>query len=248
MNDVLALREAQCSVAMAGGSEAARCVSNLVLINNSFSSLIPAVYEGRRVINNIERVTSVYLLKTIISGLLALIYIFLPFSYPFMPIHLTLVGALTIGIPTFFLALRPNKNRVRKNFLLRVFLKAVPSAVTVIIMILLIQTISAIFGFPQILTETISTIVYAIVGFYMLYRVSRPLNKWIKIMLILLSLTFICGVVFFADVFEFANLLTWKAAVFIPVLPLPLLTVRRFTLLMRKIILFRKRKRHTIPY
>ena len=128
VNDVLALKEADCSIAMASGSEAARNVSQLVLVDNDFGSMPEVVAEGRRTINNIERSSSLYLVKTIYSILLSLIFTFFALQYPFEPIQLTLIGGLTIGFPSFVLALQPNKNIVRGNFTKNIIARALPAA------------------------------------------------------------------------------------------------------------------------
>ena len=135
VNDVMALKEADCSIAMASGSEAARNVAQLVLMNSDFASLPSVVLEGRRVINNIERVASLFLVKTTFSTLLSLMCIILQMSYPFEPIQLTLTSALFVGIPSFFLALEPNGRKVEGNFLSKVFSKALPAGMTITLMV-----------------------------------------------------------------------------------------------------------------
>ena len=120
VNDVLALKDADCGIAMASGSEASRAVAQLVLLDNSFTSLPAVLAEGRRVINNIERVASLFLAKTTYALFFALATVFSGVTYPFLPRHLTLVGTFTIGVPAFFLALAPNPARVRPGFLGRV--------------------------------------------------------------------------------------------------------------------------------
>lgn len=135
VNDVMALKEADCSIAMASGSEAARNVAQLVLMNSDFASLPSVVLEGRRVINNIERVASLFLVKTTFSTLLTLMCIILQMSYPFVPIQLTLISALFVGIPSFFLALEPNGRKVEGNFLSKVFSKALPAGMTITLMV-----------------------------------------------------------------------------------------------------------------
>lgn len=117
VNDVLALKEADCSVAMASGTDAARNVSQLVLLNSDFSSMPKVVAEGRRSINNIQRSASLFLVKTIYSSILAILFVFLDFKYPFEPIQMTLLSAFTIGLPSFVLALEPNSDRIKGNFL-----------------------------------------------------------------------------------------------------------------------------------
>ena len=142
VNDVLALKEADCSVAMASGSDAARNVSQLVLVNNDFASMPNVVAEGRRTINNIERSSSLYLVKTIYSVLLSILFIFLNMEYPFEPIQLTLIGALTVGFPSFVLALQPNKNIIKGNFTLNIIARAIPSAFCVIMNIVAMAVLS----------------------------------------------------------------------------------------------------------
>ncbi len=117
VNDVLALKEADCSIAMASGSDVTKNVSNLVLLDSNFASMPKVVMEGRKVINNIQRASSLFLVKTIFSFFLSLLTLFF-FSrqYPFVPIQLSLIGAVTVGIPSFFLALEANKSRISGNF------------------------------------------------------------------------------------------------------------------------------------
>ena len=128
VNDVLALKEADCSVAMASGSDAARNVSQLVLVNNDFGAMPSVVAEGRRTINNLERSSALYLVKTIYSVILSIFFIFFRTGYPFEPIQLTLVGALTVGLPSFVLALQPNKDIVKGNFTVNIIARSLPTA------------------------------------------------------------------------------------------------------------------------
>lgn len=116
VNDVLALKEADCSIAMASGSDAARTVSNLVLLDSNFASMPQVVKEGRRSINNLQRSASLFLQKTIYSTVLGVLFIFLSASYPFEPIQLTFISSITIGIPSFILALEPNNERISGAF------------------------------------------------------------------------------------------------------------------------------------
>ena len=115
VNDVLALKEADCSIAMASGSDAARTVSSLVLLDSNFASMPVVVQEGRRSINNLQRSSALFLSKTIFSALIAVLFIFINYSYPFQPVQQTLISTLTIGTPSFILALEPNKERLRAN-------------------------------------------------------------------------------------------------------------------------------------
>ena len=139
VNDVLALKEADCSVAMASGSEAARNVSQLVLTDNDFAAMPRVVAEGRRSINNLERSSSLYLVKTVYSILLSIFFIFATMQYPFEPIQLTLIGGLTIGLPSFVLALQPNKNIVKGNFTFNIIARALPAALCVALNIIIAE-------------------------------------------------------------------------------------------------------------
>ena len=127
VNDVLALKNADIGVAMGTGSEATRAVAQIVLLNNSFATLPSVVAEGRRVIGNIERVANLFLTKTVYSVLLAVLVIAWQVPYPFLPRHLTLLSSLTIGIPAFFLALAPNRERAQPHFVRRVMRYSVPA-------------------------------------------------------------------------------------------------------------------------
>lgn len=129
VNDVLALKDADIGVSMGSGSEATRAVAQIVLLNNSFATLPSVVAEGRRVIGNITRVATLFLTKTVYSVLLAILVVCTQVEYPFLPRHLTLLSTLTIGVPAFFLALAPNKERAQPHFVRRVMRYAIPSGV-----------------------------------------------------------------------------------------------------------------------
>ena len=135
VNDVLALKDADCGVAMASGADAACQVAQLVLLDSDFAAMPKVVAEGRRVINNIQRASALYLVKNILSFFLALITLFAAFPYPFVPIQLTLISALTIGVPSFFLALEPNHDLVKGKFLHNVLRRAFPGGLTAIFVI-----------------------------------------------------------------------------------------------------------------
>lgn len=136
VNDVLALKESDCSIAMANGTDAAKNISQLVLLDSNFSSMPKVVAEGRRTINNIQRSASLFLVKTIYSCILAILFLFVGQEYPFIPIQLSLISTATIGIPSFMLALEPNRERIKGNFLKNVISKALPTGITVIINII----------------------------------------------------------------------------------------------------------------
>lgn len=207
VNDVLALKEADCSVAMAGGSEAARSIADVVLLSSDFSSMISAVKEGRRVINNIEKVAALYLVKTIFSTLLALIYTLISDPYPFTPIQLTLISTLTIGIPSFFLTLRPNYQKVQGDLLSRIIVGAVPTALAVVLNILLARVIGDALHLTPADLSTICTFVTGVLGLALVCRVSLPMDSKRGFMLAGISIAFLSAFIFFPAVFEFTNLL-----------------------------------------
>ena len=178
VNDVMALKEADCSIAMAAGSEASRAVAQLVLLDSDFASLPSVVSEGRRVINNIERAASLFLVKTTFSALLSILCIAFMIKSPFEPIHLTLVSALFVGIPSFFLALEPNNQRVTGGFLSKVFKKALPAGFTITLLVFLISYTYSNIGYTvSSQVGTMATYIYAMVSFVVLAQVCLPYTK-----------------------------------------------------------------------
>ena len=206
VNDVLALKEADCSVAMASGSEAARNVSQLVLIDNDFAAMPQVVYEGRKTINNIERSSSLYLVKTIYSIVLSIFFIFIPMQYPFEPVQLTLIGALTIGFPSFVLALQPNKNIVKGNFTFNIFARAVPAAVCVCLSIIICELLCGVFGIPFKEFSTIAVYLTALICFLLDLRLSLPINLLRGAMLAVTVAGFAIAFIFFGKLFSLTSL------------------------------------------
>ncbi len=177
VNDVLALREADCSVAMAAGSEAARQIAQLVLLDSNFAILPGVVNEGRRVVNNITRTASLFLLKTGYSFLLSLLSIAFAFPYPFIPIQLTLIGMFIQGIPSFFLALEPNTERIRGNFFETVFRNFLPGSLVVVLNAVFIQLAAPYAHIGAGAVNTLCVMATGVTGLLMLLRVSLPLNR-----------------------------------------------------------------------
>ena len=176
VNDVLALKEADCSIAMASGSDSSRNVSQLVLLDSDFASIPHIVAEGRRTINNIERSASLLLVKTIFTLLLVLLCVVLSSKYFFIPIQLTLITLFTIGIPSFVLALEPNTEIVKGNFLLKVIGKSVPAALTVVFNVLLVILFKSAFGLSQEVVSSLVVFLTGTTGFIFLYQLSQPFN------------------------------------------------------------------------
>lgn len=177
VNDVLALKDADCSIAMASGSDAAAQASQLVLLESDFSCMPQVVLEGRRVVNNIQRSASLFLVKNIFSFLLSVISLVFLFTYPLEPSQISLISMFTIGIPAFFLALESNRNIIRGHFLTNVFLKALPAALTDAVAVGALVIFGRTFGVKATDISTAATMLLAIVGFMILYTISAPLNK-----------------------------------------------------------------------
>ncbi len=176
VNDVLALKDADCSIAMANGSDAARQVANIVLLDSNFASMPAVVAEGRRVINNISRSASLFLTKTIFSSLLAILMLVLMHGYPFQPIQLTLFSSLAIGFPSFVLALEPNTARVRGNFLITVLGRALPAALTIVLGVSACIAMSYVWEHDHSVVSTMAVLFTVCVGLMSLARVCRPFN------------------------------------------------------------------------
>ena len=190
VNDVPALKEADCSVTVQAGSDAARAVSQIVLMNNDFASMPLVVQEGRRCINNIQRSAALFLVKTIFAFLLAVTFLFLPYAYPYRPIQMTLVSALTIGAPSFLLALEPNRNIVKGSFLANVMRKAAPGGIAAALGIGLVMVSQAVFGFSAESVSTMATFLMGAACFSALWNVCMPFNKARAAMFILLASVF----------------------------------------------------------
>ena len=180
VNDVLALKDADCGIAMASGSEAACQVAQVVLLDSNFASMPEVVQEGRRVINNIQRAAALYLVKNIMSLFLSLINLFAGFPYPFIPIQLTLISALTIGAPSFVLALEPNHEIVKGRFMTNVLRRALPGGLTNVLLIVGIELFTLAFSFERVTLSTLATVIMGEVGLLVLYYISRPLDwkRW----------------------------------------------------------------------
>ncbi len=176
VNDVLALKDADCSVAMASGSDAAVQAAQVVLLESDFSKMPSVVMEGRRVVNNIQRSASLFLVKNIFSFLLSLFSVLWGMSYPLEPSQVSLISMFTIGVPGFLLAFQPNKERIQGNFLANVFLKALPAGLTDVIMVGALAVFGAEFGVDSVSISTACTMLLLIVGFIILYNVCSPIN------------------------------------------------------------------------
>jgi cation-transporting ATPase E len=200
VNDVLALKDADCSVAMASGSDAASNVSQLVLLDSDFSCMPDVVMEGRRVVNNIQRSASLYIVKNIFSMLLAIFSVLLVWDYPLEPSQVSLIAMFTIGIPSFVLALEPNKERIRGHFLVNVLVKALPAGLTDFLAVSGLVWFCREFDLNLDSLSTSCTVLIAIVGIMILYRIAKPMTKP-HIALVLLMVAGLLGCAFFVGDF-----------------------------------------------
>jgi len=194
VNDVLALKQADCSITLKESAEAARNVSELILLDSNFNSLSKIVKEGRRTINNIERSASLFITKTIYALLLLMLFLFVKYPYPFIPIQLTLTSVFTIGIPSFILALEPNNERVKPNFLKNIIKVAFPTAITIFYNIILLLIIKYRTNIPQSYITTIGIFLIGTTGFIHIYKISKPLNKIRTTLLISMITAFLIAI------------------------------------------------------
>lgn len=206
VNDVLALKESDCSIAMASGSDAARTVSQLVLLDSNFASMPKILKEGRRSINNLQRSSSLFLTKTIFSTINAILFIFLHFDYPFQPIQLTLISALTIGAPSLILALEPNKERIKGKYIVNVIRKSIPGAMTMVFNIVALAIVCSFIHFNSTEISTLAVMITGFAGLLVLLKVSLPFN-WIRCALFFTMLgAFIFAIFILKDLFSLASI------------------------------------------
>nr|MBQ6241440.1 HAD-IC family P-type ATPase [Lachnospiraceae bacterium] len=178
VNDILAMKEADCSVAMGGGSDAARQAAQVVLLDSDFSHMREIVSEGRRDINNITRSATLFLYKNMFSLLMALFSILLAMTYPLRPAQVSLVSAFNIGIPAFLLALEPNEKKQQGRFIRNTLVRSIPAALTSFISIAVLVRLAPAWGIPEEEVGTACTYLLSLVGFLILINISRPLNKY----------------------------------------------------------------------
>jgi cation-transporting ATPase E len=206
VNDVLALKEADCSVAMASGTDAAKNVSQLVLLDSNFASMPHIVDEGRRSVNNLERSATLFLVKTIYATVLAFVFLFINRTYPFIPIQLTLTSTLAIGTPSVILALEANHNRIKGNFIINVMKKSLPPAISIIIGVLIIALCSSIFRFSTIECSSLTALVTTFICFTLLFKVCRPFNNTHKILFVTMVSLYILLFIVLKSFFDFSSI------------------------------------------
>ncbi len=201
VNDILGLKEADCGIALGTGVSAAKSSAEVVLTTSDFSVLPSIVNEGRRVVNNIERVASMYLIKTTYSLLLSLLSIGLSYEYPFYPIQLSLISSICVGIPSFFLALEPNYTKVSRDFIWKVFRNALPNGITVVLNIFIVIMFCNIFKQNFELYRIVIVSLTGFITLRLLYTICKPLNLWRKILLIFCTISFFELLILLPDLF-----------------------------------------------
>mgnify|MGYP004614968251 FL=1 len=214
VNDVMALKEADCSIAMGSGSQACKSVASLVLLKDQMNALPVILYQGRCVINNIQRTASLFLVKTLFSIGLSLLTLVCLKNYPFKPIQLTLISALATGIPSFILTLEPNGSIVKGNFLKNVFSKAIPGAACVILSVIGVSIVGHFVPVSPSQYSTMCTILAGVNALVVLIRVCVPMTALRKILVIVMCSIFLCAMVLFKHFFYIVNL-TWYQVVYV---------------------------------
>lgn len=216
VNDVLALKEADCSVAMAAGSDAARNVAEIVLVDNDFASMPAVVAEGRRSINNLQRSAALFLTKTLFSmGLAALCIAFPP--YPFEPIQMTLINFFCIGAPGFVLGFEPNNARVKGSFLTNVLKRALPASLAVIMAAALDIFVARVFGFNQLTLSTMCLLTSCAASVSLIWRISQPLTPLRVVLFVFVVVGILAGVIGFPELLSIANLSMGEAVILLAI-------------------------------
>ena len=195
VNDVLALKDADCGIAMAAGSDAAKQVAHIVLLDSNFASMTNIVGEGRTIISNIEKVSSLYLTKTIYSVLLCLIFIFWQKEYPFIPIQLSWISGVAIGVPSFLLTLEQNQNSVSNGFLRHVMRVALPAALTMVATLVLTEALAPFWNHDDSLSSLYHLALGGTVSLIVVYRVCMPMTKYHRILCVSLTAVFAAGII-----------------------------------------------------
>ena len=247
VNDVLALKDADCSIAMASGSEAASQVAQLVLLDNDFSRMPSVVMEGRRVVNNIQRSASLYLVKNIFSMLLAVFSMISMINYPLEPSQISLISMFTIGIPSFVLALEPNKDRIHGHFMTNVLLKALPAGLTDFFAVSSLVLFCQVFGVNEEDISTSCTILVAIVGFMILYQIAKPMTAGHRVLMVGMVAGWLFCMIFVSHLFAIRDIsgqCMMLTAVFTVAAESILRYLSKFVEWMRESLLVLKKKIH----
>lgn len=236
VNDVLALKDADCGIAMAAGSDAAKQVAHIVLLDSDFACMQDIVREGRMIISNIERVSALYLTKTIYSVLLSVIFILLGRSYPFIPIHLSIISATAIGLPSFLLTLEQTETVTQNGFLKHVLRISLPGALTMVAAMLLNQVLAAVLGFNDSMLSTYNLLVAGLISMLVLAYVCSPMNKKRKALCIVCVSLFVLALVILPGLFSITSLFVWRMIFAVPIFWLVYAAMKLLVILMRRFV------------
>ncbi len=209
INDVLAFKEADVSIAMASGSDMARRSANMVLLDDNFDALPDVLYEGRRVINNIQRVATLFLAKTLLSFFLILIAMTTAYNYPFEPIHLTFMSTICIGVPGFLFALEGNKKRIESGFLENIVMVSLPSALSAVACLVYLFITQKNYSMTNELIVQLSLVAICLNGIFVLIRVARPFSLWRIVVTSVMSIGMLVGFIYFTPFLGF-EVLQWE--------------------------------------
>lgn len=201
VNDILAMKKADCSIAMASGNSAAVQASQVVLLDSNFARMPEVVNEGRRVVNNIQRSASLFLVKNIFSFLMAIFSLVMTINYPLQPSQITLISAFTIGLPSFLLALESNHNRIRGKFIPSVLAKAFPGGITDWLAVAILVVAGEYINLDHGQVGTTATMLLILVGFMVMYHISAPMNKFRFIVMLLSVLGIVLSIIFLNKLF-----------------------------------------------
>lgn len=233
VNDVLALKDADCALAMASGSAAAKSVAHIVLMDSDFSSMQNIVKEGRMIVSNIEKVSALYLTKTIYSFLLSVIFIIINRQYPFIPIQLSLLSMACIGVPSFFLAVEKTQDVTKGGFLRQVLKISLPAAVGMVVSLLATLAIGETLDYGSVMMSTLNLVVGSVISMNVLYRVSKPMNLT-RAANFIFSLLILCGGFLLVPQFlGIEYMLQAKMLVAAPIALMTLLIVTLFVVLVK---------------
>lgn len=228
VNDVLALKDADCGIAMAAGSDAAKQVAHIVLLDSDFSCLKNIVSEGRTIIANIERVSSLYLTKTVYSVILCVLFILLAREYPFIPIQLSWMSAMAIGVPSFLLTLEQNESMDGGGFLRHVLRIALPQALAMVVCLLTIQVLTPFWNDDPTMTYMFNLLVGGTVSFMVVIEVCRPMNWVRRTMTVILIGIFALGIILFPGLLGIYSIFRWECVFALPMICMVLVVSRAF--------------------
>ena len=208
VNDILAMKEADCSISIGEGSDAARRASKLVLLDSDFAGVPSIIAEGRQSINNLERSTSLFLSKTVYASTLAVVFVFLPFEYPYIPIEMTLISFCCIGFPGLILALEKNTARIKNRFIYNIKHYSVPTGLAIATSMIILSIVAHFAGLSRGQLNTWSAIITFIIGLFLVYKISRPLNLFRGLLLLLIIIIAVLALTLpiTREIFEFAPL------------------------------------------